>query len=180
MDAKKKYTDTNIVYPQPRSSLTTEQAYSLLITCKEKEPDLFLPLLIASTTGCRISELIALCFQSINIETGEVRIRTQLGRKLNDLNDLFRPDRTVGIGRQQISPKSYSGIRKTIVPDFVIEEIILAKKRYSMALAANPDFYDGGYIWFQANGMPHGRGDYSKPFNRLKKILDCLMLKNVL
>ena len=34
--------------------------------------------------------------------------------------------------------------------------------------ASPPGFLDNGYIWYQPNGRPHAKGDYSKPFNALK------------
>lgn len=53
----------------------------------------------------------------------------------------------------------------------MVEEIIVAKERYDYWKSVTPGFCDEGYIWYQPNGRPHARSDYSKPFNALKQKL---------
>ena len=146
-----------------RPVLSLQQLYDLLIKCRNDEPDLFLPLLITITTGIRISELLALKFSSVNYLQKELSVTCQLGRKLNDegieKGELYK---------QEIKTKSYAGSRTIALPEFVMDEIIVANERYKAKAASTPDFFDGGYIWHQDNGRPHGRNDYRKAFNRLK------------
>lgn len=149
-----------------RSTLTAEQLRNLLLSCKETEPDLFLPLIITATTGCRISELIALKFQNVNFEEKLLYIRDQLG-----YSAIQHTKEEQGNAQQHIRPKTKNSERVCLLPEFVIEEITIAFERYQKAALENPVFLDRGYIWFQKDGSPHTRRSYTAPFNRLKKRL---------
>lgn len=146
-----------------RPVIDSSQIKKLLIECKMSEPDFFLPLAITLSTGCRISELRALKFSSVDFRTGELSITEQLGRPL--ITDGIAENQA---GKQVLKPKTYHSIRKILLPQFVLDEIILAKKRRETKARGDPRTYDDGYIWAQENGDPHGRGDYKKPFARLK------------
>ena len=102
---------------------------------------MFLPLLITATTGFRISELIAIKFTSVNINRCEITIKNQLGRKLVDTGV-----KTGDICKQTIKTKSHAGERKSAIPEFVVEEIIVAKERYDYWKGITPGFLDDGYI----------------------------------
>lgn len=152
--------------PQKRPILSAEQMYGLLWTCEADEHDLFMPLLITIATGCRISELIALRFNDINVRTGEIRIKTQLGKEIYS-------DKKIGeIYKQHVKVKSHAGERTILLPEFIIDEIVLASARHDLLKKTVPGFQDDGYIWCQSNGLPHGRNDYNRPFTRLKKKLN--------
>lgn len=140
--------------------------YNLLWTCEADEHDLFIPLLITIATGCRISELIALQFGNINVRTGELTIKTQLGKKI------YSDEKAGSIYKQHVKLKSRAGERIILLPEFIIDEIILAHTRYNILKKTIPEFQDNGYVWCQANGLPHGRNDYRKPFQRLKEKLN--------
>lgn len=152
--------------PQKRPVLNSEQMYNLLWTCESDEHDLFIPLLITIATGCRISELIALQFENINICTGELTIKTQLGKTIYDNKEAGL------IYKQHVKLKSHAGERTILLPAFIIDEIILTHARYDILKKTISGFQDNGYVWCQSNGLPHSRGDYNKPFKRLKKKLD--------
>jgi len=166
IETKKLANQPNQPPKKDRVTLTAEQLRNLLLSCKETEPDLFLPLIITATTGCRVSELIALKFQNVNFEEKLLYIRDQLGysaahhTKENQEN-----------AKQHIRPKSKNGERVCLLPDFVIEEITIAFERYQKAVLQNPDFLNRGYIWFQKDGTPHTRRSYTQPFKRLKQRL---------
>lgn len=139
--------------------------YNPVWRCESDEHDLFIPLLITIATGCRNSELIALQFENINIRTGELTVKTQLGKTIYD-------DKEAGsIYKQHVKLKSHAGERRILLPEFIIDEIVLAHARYDILKKTIPGFWDNGYIWCQSNGLPHSRGGYDKPFKRLKKKL---------
>ena len=165
MEKKKKRSEGNCKSIK-RPTLTLKQILDLFWLCKKKYPDLFLPLIITATTGCRVSELIAIKFTSINIKKGEITIKNQLGRKIDD-SDVETGD----VYKQTLKPKSHAGERKSAIPEFVVEEILVAKERYDYWKSITPGFQDNGYIWYQLNGRSHGKYDYSKPFNALKSEL---------
>ncbi|XBX10068.1 site-specific integrase [Enterocloster clostridioformis] len=124
---------------------------------------MFKPLLITIATGCRISELIALQFSNINVRTGVLRIETQLGK------DIYSEQKEGELYKQHLKVKSFSGERMILLSKFIIDEIILAAARNDILKKTIPEYQDNEYIWCQQNGLPHGRGDYAKPFKRLKK-----------
>lgn len=152
--------------PRKRPVLSAEQIYDLLWTCEAEEHDLFIPLLLTIATGCKISKLIALQFKNINVHTGELTIKTQLGKEICSVK------KAGSIYKQHVKLKSHAGERTILLPEFIIDEIILAHARYEILKRTSPGFQDNGYIWYQFNGLPHGRGDYDKPFKRLKKKLN--------
>ncbi len=146
-----------------RPVIDSFQIQKLLIECKMSEPDFFLPLSITLSTGCRVSELRALKFSSVDFRTGTLSITEQLGRPL--ITDGIAENQAY---KQVLKPKTYHSIRKILLPQFVLDEIILAKKRRKTKVRGDLRTCDDGYIWAQENGDPHGRGDYKKPFARLK------------
>ncbi|MCD7967514.1 MAG: site-specific integrase [Clostridiaceae bacterium] len=166
MVKKERINDGEESVVKKRPVLNATQLYNLLWTCESDENDLFLPLLITIATGIRISELIALKFDYINFRSGVIKIDSQLGRKI------YTEAKEGNIYKEHLNPKSYAGTRTLLLPDFIIDEIILAKARSDALKQKNPDYENNNYVWSQANGRPHGRYDYSKPFNRLKKKLD--------
>lgn len=145
-----------------RYSMTAKQICSLLYLAKTEDPDFYLPLLLACTTGCRISELIALRFCDVDYKKKCIHINGQLSRPV-DISDI-PPEENV---LQRLKTKSAAGIRSIPVPDFVLDEIILAKERYRKIMDGKN--VDTGYLWHKEGGAPHNRRDYKIPFERLKE-----------
>ena len=59
-----------------------EQISHLLCLCREKEPQLYLPMLLAATAGLRISEIIALRYENIDFLNKKISVERQLGRSI--------------------------------------------------------------------------------------------------
>ena len=170
---KKSNEEAAIIFPDPqrckkRNTLDAQQIVQLLYTAKINYPEIYLPILLACTTGCRISELIALKYSDVSYKTKELSITVQLGRTVKD-SDHIKGNFKL---KQEKAPKSSAGVRKIPLPDFVIAEIVLAQKRDELFQKTYPDFYNMGYIWHQKNGLPHGRRDYAKYFQALKEHLN--------
>ena len=66
---------------------------------------------------------------------------THLGRKIDDTGV-----KTGDVCKQDIKPKSHAGERKSAIPEFVVEEIIVAKERYDYWKGITPGVLDDGYI----------------------------------
>lgn len=161
------------ILPEPqrckkRNALNAQQIIQLLYAAKTDYPDIYLPLLLACTTGCRISELIALKYSDVDYKMKELSITVQLGRTVKD-SDCVKENFKL---KQETTPKSSAGVRKIPLPYFVIAEIVLAQKRDELFQKSHPDFCNMGYIWHQKNGLPHARQDYAKPFRALKEQLN--------
>ncbi len=150
------------VYPV----LTVNEIGRLLLECKESEPDLYLPLLLGISSGCRISELIALTYDDIDIWNHEIHITKQLGRQIYNTEEAHRENRVIST---EIPTKTKSGCRKIPLSDLAYEEILLARMRYEESKKTNPNFHDNNYICCKANGMPYHRGSFHAPFQQLLK-----------
>lgn len=145
-----------------RYAMTAEQVCSFLYLAKTEEREFYLPLLLACTTGCRISELIALRFCDIDYQQKCIHINGQLSRPV-DISNISQEESVI----RRLKTKSAAGIRSVPVPDFVLDEIVLAKERYRKIVGGRD--IDTQYLWHQENGAPHNRSGYRKPFIRLKE-----------
>lgn len=142
---------------------TLEQTEVILRTSRQEEPGLYLPLLLAVTTGLRLSELLALKYKNIDFLNKCARICCQLGRPLS-----ADPETESSyILKHELQPKTPNSIRKVILPDFVLEEILLERQRYEKKRTEDPTFADLDYILCQKNGQPFSRNFYQKPYDRL-------------
>lgn len=149
-----------------KPSLNKEQLSSLLYIAKRDYPDFYIPLLLTATTGCRVSELRAIQFGDIDFKDRFLHIEKQLGRPVLT-NGLPEGQLT----KQQLRTKSRAGKRDIPLPDFVLDELVLAKERYADKTGFSEELVAAGYIWHQETLDPHGRGDYKKPFIQLKAAL---------
>ncbi|MCD8368942.1 MAG: site-specific integrase [Clostridiales bacterium] len=133
---------------------------------KMEIPEFYVPLLLACTTGCRISELIALRFCDIDFLRKEIHIEEQIGRPI-DITDIPQGEAT----KQRLRTKSTAGKRIIPIPEFTMEELAA----YRCRIASEKDLPDteiwDTYIWNRSDGSSHGRQDYQKPFKRLKEEL---------
>ena len=144
---------------------STDQAARLLYLCREKEPQLYLPMLLAVTAGLRISEVIGLKYEDIDFLNKKLAVNRQLGRKL------FAEKQAEGVPilSQEIKPKTQRSIRKVSLADFVLDEIQLERQRYEKRRAEDPCFHDLGYICYNPDGQCYNRSFYEDAYNRLIK-----------
>lgn len=150
--------------PKEYPILTTSQVALLLNQCKENYPEMYMPLLICITTGLRISEAIGVKYSDIDWLQGELHISRQLGRATNDAGaDNGR------ICTQELKPKSWSGNRSVPLADFVIDELILARRKYEIMENNATDFNNLDFVCCQENGLPYNRSSFGKKFKRLLK-----------
>lgn len=157
-------------YPQKYYPvLNIEEIGKLLLACKESDQNLYLPLLLAVSSGCRISELIAITYDDIDIWNQEIHITKQLGRNIYDTEEAHQKKRVTST---EVRTKSSAGTRKIPLSSLAYDEILLARKRYEELKRTVPDFHDNNYVCCQENGMPYHRGSFRKSFQKLLERCD--------
>ena len=148
-----------------RVAFTLDELLLLFHTCKEVEPSIYLLMLLSAATGARISEILGLCYDDIDYIQKEVTISHQLGRTINGYKD--SDSDTI---MESTRVKSPNGIRSIPLPDFILEEIILKKKKHNYQKAQDPNFYQGAdYIVTRAHGLPMTRAQ-SKRFKHVLEV----------
>lgn len=146
-------------------ALTSKQAGQMLLIAKTKYPGLYLPLLIACTTGCRISELIALRFRDVDYHKKVLHVTAQAGRPI-DISGIEKGSRT----KQRLDTKSRNGVRDLPVPEFVLDEIAASYKRWTQSPEAEGNDAGEVTIWHRADGTAYNRRSYKEDFQSLKKL----------
>ena len=137
------------------------QICKLLLACKERYPQMFLPLLISFSIGTRISETLGLKYEDVDFTNHRIYIERQIGRNI-DNTGIYD-----GVGCvQELRTKSINGVREIPAPDFLIDEIILARARYER-LKASEDFQDNGYICCKKSGIAFHRSSFRDGFREL-------------
>lgn len=146
-------------------TLTVKQTSNMLLLAKEKYPGIFLPLLLACTTGCRISEVCAIRYGDVDFEKKLLQVSEQIGRSFESAK------KKKGSGRvtQRIPTKTENGIRTIPVPDFVLDEIAAERSRWESSEESSLMETNEITVWHRENGAPYHRSSYAKDFTLLKK-----------
>lgn len=134
----------------------------LLLCCQKEYPQMFMPLLLAFTTGLRISETLALKYDDIDYTNKILHVSRQIGRKIT--NDGIY-DGTGSV--QECRTKTEGSVRSVPLPDFVIEEVVLSRARYEKHRKRCHYFNDLGYICYRDDGYPFHRSSFNSSFNSL-------------
>ena len=142
---------------------TVEQAAHLLYLCKQQEPMIYLPMLLAVTAGLRISEITGLRYSDIDFLGRKLFVERQLGKNLY----IEKEQENRPVLCSELPLKTKNSKRAVVLADFVLDEILLERQRYEKRKASNPGFLDLGYICCHENGQCHNRSFYIKPYNRL-------------
>ena len=140
-----------------------EQATHLLYLCKQQEPTIYLPMLLAVTAGLRISEITGLRYSDIDFLGRKLFVERQLGKDL--YMEVAQENRPVLCSELPLKTKNSK--RAVVLADFVLDEILLERQRYEKRKASDPEFLDLGYICCHENGQCHNRSFYIKSYNRL-------------
>lgn len=155
--------NTEVEYKEEiRPVLSIEQISVLLYNCKKYFPEIYLPLMLALTTGMRISEVIGVKYTDIDYGNYELHISRQLGRT-TDNQGISDELATV----QELRTKTKNSVRVVPLADFVMDEIILARKKYEHFRDIRKDFHDTNYICCKDNGLPNNRSYTRNPFLKL-------------
>lgn len=142
---------------------TVEQAAHLLYLCKQQEPMIYLPMLLAVTAGLRISEITGLRYSDIDFLGKKLFVERQLGKDLY----MEKQQENRPVLCSELPLKTKNSKRAVVLADFVLDEILLERQRYEKRKASDPGFLDLGHICCHKNGQCHNRSFYIKPYNRL-------------
>lgn len=157
---QKKRTETK------RETFSLQQLQNILLTCKKEEPNYYLLMLICSTTGIRISEALGLQFENVDFSNRQLHIIWQKGRTI--YGDGWESQMATS---QLIQTKTYSSVRNVEIPQFVLDEIILAKNKYDYLNQNDVNFhYTPDFVVVNSNGRPLSRD--SKISHAFKHVLE--------
>ncbi|MCD8326536.1 MAG: site-specific integrase [Lachnospiraceae bacterium] len=148
--------------PDAYRVLSAEEVSLLLYTAKEQIPPIYMPLLFTITTGARISEALGIKFSDIDFGKKILNLRHQVGRTMDSVGL-----ETGELYSQRVVTKTQNGVRSIPLADFVIDDIIMTKRKYDTLKSITYNFKDYGYICFQSNGKPYNRSNMYKPYRRL-------------
>ena len=142
---------------------SVEQISTLLYTCKKEEPTIFMAMLLAVTTGLRISETIAIKYQNIDFLNNKIYVESQLGRTIT--NDGIPGQSLL---TQEKRTKTHNSVREVPIADFVVDEIILQRRHYEeLKELLEEEFHDLGYLICQDNGLPWNRSFKDDAYKRV-------------
>ena len=139
---------------------TVPDIRKLLYTCKEHYWGMYIALLLAVTTGLRISETIGLKYVDVDFTSCSIFVRRQLGRDINDESD-------EELVTKEIETKTPNAVRNIPVSRWVIDEIIVRRAWYENQKLTVDHFQDRDYICCRENGVPYHRSDFGDSFHEL-------------
>lgn len=118
--------------------------------------------LLSASTGARVSETRAICFSKIDFQKKQLLIDCQLGRGYDnegfDDNTLLSQKKTL---------KTRNSKRYVPLPDFIMDELYLARARYEETLKNDPEFDENlDFVLFRDHGKAIAR-----PYYYFKKLM---------
>lgn len=152
MKERKKSKDTrHLSHHTAFGTYTPQQLIQLLAISRKEAPDLYLPMLLASTAGLQIAEIIRLTFDNVNFYN-------QILCLPYTSNDSF-PFRADTVPREDNKVVFLSGV--------VMTEIQRQKERLDVLQKADPSFNLGGYLIWDRNGNRRKNNFIGKPYARI-------------
>lgn len=143
-------------------SWSIDQIKYALRMAKDNFPELYMPFLLSIMLGTRVSETIAMKYTDIDYRNKNVLITKQLGSFI---------DYEAGMTRKgEVQPKSINGIREIPIPQWVLDEIIVARAKYEKNRTRIPDFQDKDYICSRIDGRAYTRSSMNRDFKKLLKV----------
>ncbi|MBS3948385.1 MAG: tyrosine-type recombinase/integrase [Dethiobacter sp.] len=119
-----------------------------------REDRLFAAYLLAATTGLRRGELLGLCWDCVNLESGALTVQ----RQLLALKDSISLEETT---------KSKSGRRSVTLTDDAIRELKSHRKRQAQEkLLLGAAYQDSGLVFCREDGTALNPKDFTKHFQR--------------
>lgn len=115
---------------------------------------LYLPVLLAVTTGMRLGEILGLRWQDVDLQAGTLAVRQALQQTREGLS--FK------------QPKTQKSRRAVKLPSVVVEALCEHRHRQEAARALlGPAFHDHGLVLPQEDGQPWAPRSLSKAFEHL-------------
>ncbi len=141
--------------PKPKKhkveTLDIEQVLQLLEAAKESQ--IYIPVLLAVSTGMRRGEVLGLMWKDIDLEDESVKVRSLVPTKE---------------GLQFVLPKSETSCRTISLPPSVITALKTNKKKQSkMQLRLGEGYQDNDLVCCNPDGKPFNPGTFSHQFKNL-------------
>lgn len=131
-----------------------DQLNKLLDAIKDKT--IYVPVMLAATTGMRLGEICGLKWENINLDSGFIELEHQLQEE----------NKTIKL----VPLKTLSSQRKIVLLDYTIEElkkIQLQQEENKKYLGDN--YHDEGFVVCQNNGLPYHPTYISRNYRRILK-----------
>ncbi|MCR5002561.1 MAG: site-specific integrase [Lachnospiraceae bacterium] len=137
----------------------------LLLIEKSKGTPIYMQVLFNVLMGLRRSEIIAVKYDDIDYINRTLKIKRQLGKVKGSKKSDYAPKT---LTKQEIKPKTESGIRDVPIPDYVFEAIQKERARYEKNRRRRPrEFQDLGYICCSTYGRPRSKDFHWKYYKKL-------------
>lgn len=131
-----------------------EQLSKLLDAIKEKT--IYIPVMLAATTGMRLGEICGLKWENINLDNGFIEIEHQLQEENKNL--------------ELVSLKTPSSQRKIVLLDYTIGELKKLKLRQEANRSyLGNNYNDENFVVCQNNGLPYHPTYISRNYRRILK-----------
>ena len=152
-ERKKAEEDLHNYYEVPSGTYSPQQLLQMLQICKLEAPTIYLPMLLASTAGLRISEILTVTFRDIHFYNQTICLQLPVKDDL--------PSRTDTITIPEENKKM------VYLADFVMDEIRLQRERLEACQKTAPDFNPSGYLIWGRNGFQRQNNFINQPYARI-------------
>jgi integrase len=126
------------VAPRKVKVLNEAQTVQLIATARGSE--LYLPIIIAATTGMRRGEILALTWQDVDFEQGVIHVTQALAEVRG--NVIVK------------GPKSYAGVRDITMPKLLMEELRLHRGEGNVCADVKPSTFSAQFSrWMKRVGL---------------------------
>jgi len=144
--------NTPRVKKKPITTLSIDQATTLLTTFKQTHPRLYWPVLLALVTGMRRGEILALRWKNVDFEKRTVRVVESLEQVNQEIR--FK------------APKTERS-RAVMLPEYAVDELKEWKLKQTAELAELKIYIDeNGFVCGRWDGLPHKPESLSGEFAR--------------
>lgn len=157
---KTEYRTRNI---DTQKTLTMDQILILLEA--SRETPIYMQVLFNVLMGLRRSEIIGVKYSDIDYVNRVLKLRRQLGKKINTKKEDFAPKT---LTKQELELKTPSSYRDIPIPDYVFEAILEQREVYERNRRRRSTvFNDAGYICCSTTGKPRSKDFHWKYYKKL-------------
>jgi len=145
--------------PQRRQMRALDEGETAALLRLVNGSRLFLPVLLAVSTGMRRGEVLGLKWSDIDLKSGKAIVCRSLEQTKNGVS--FK------------SPKTERGRRTVVIPGFAIEALNTHRAEHArQRLALGPDYNDQGLVCPRPDGTPWPPDGLSTAFSSLVRLAD--------
>ena len=137
----------------------------LILLEASRETPIYMQVLFNVLMGLRRSEIIGVKYSDIDYVNRVLKLRRQLGKKINTKKEDFAPKT---LTKQELELKTPSSYRDIPIPDYVFEAILEQREVYERNRRRRSTvFNDAGYICCSTTGKPRSKDFHWKYYKKL-------------